>query len=200
MAFQDQFSYHGPTRLLMGQGSINSVPELLSENQLKKTLIVTDPGLIKANKVKKITDILDLKHQPYVIYDQVQPNPPIKNVQECADLYIGEKCDHMITVGGGSPMDTAKCAGVIINNGGHISEYFIGSAKVVSHRIPFLICIPTTYGTASEVTPFAVITNGNFKSTVAGPNIIPHIGIIDPDISVDLPLSIAAATGMDTLT
>jgi alcohol dehydrogenase class IV len=133
------------------------------------------------------------------MYDGVLPNPPIKVVEKCVLAYSEGTCDSIIIVGGGSSIDTAKCAGVIASNGGEIAAYF-GAGKV-KNRMPFTIAIPTTYGTGSEVTPFAVITDDeNFKAAVRGDEIIPDIGLLDSDLAVRLPLPVAAATGMDAMT
>ena len=200
MAFQDHFGYHGPTRLIMGRGTIGNIPQILNEQQVKKAQIVTDRGLVQAGVVAHVTEILDKSHIAYSIYDGVEPNPPIRNVEDCAAQYQSENCDFLLAIGGGSSMDVAKTSGVLVNHGGKITDYFIGE-KPVPGPIPFLLCVPTTYGTASEVTPFAVITDGNhFKGTVAGPYVIPDVGILDADMAVALPLPIAAATGMDALT
>ncbi|MXX13163.1 MAG: iron-containing alcohol dehydrogenase [Gemmatimonadetes bacterium] len=200
MAFQDHFSYYGPTRLIMGRGTIGNIPQILNEQQVKKAQIVTDRGLVQASVVARVTEILDKSHIAYSIYDGVEPNPPIRNVEDCAAQYQSENCDFLLAIGGGSSMDVAKTSGVLVNHGGKITDYFIGE-KPVPGPIPFLLCVPTTYGTASEVTPFAVITDDNhFKGTVSGPYVIPDVGILDADMAVALPLPIAAATGMDALT
>ncbi len=200
MAFQDHFSYYGPTRLIMGRGTIGNIPQIVNEKQVKKAQIVTDRGLVQAGVVARVTEILDESHIAYSIYDEVEPNPPIRNVEACAAQYQSKNCDFLLAIGGGSSMDVAKTSGVLVNHGGKITDYFIGE-KPVPGPIPFLLCVPTTYGTASEVTPFAVITDDNhFKGTVAGPHVIPDVGILDADMAVALPLPIAAATGMDALT
>lgn len=200
MAFQNHFGYHGPTRLIMGQGTIGNIPQIVNEQQIKKAQIVTDRGLVKASVVARVTEILDKSHISYSIYDGVEPNPPILNVEACAAQYQSENCDFLLAIGGGSSMDVAKTSGVLVNHGGKITDYFIGK-KPVPGPIPFLLCVPTTYGTASEVTPFAVITDDNhFKGTVSGPHVIPDVGILDANMAVALPLPIAAATGMDALT
>ena len=200
VAFQDHFNYYGPTHLIMGRGTIGNIPQIVNEKQVKKAQIVTDRGLVQAGVVARVTKILDKAHIAYSIYDGVEPNPPICNVEACAEQYQSENCDFLLTIGGGSSMDVAKTSGVLVNHGGKITDYFIGE-KPVPGPIPFLLCVPTTYGTASEVTPFAVITDDNhFKGTVAGPHVIPDVGILDADMAVALPLPIAAATGMDALT
>ena len=101
MAFQDQFSYYGPTRLFMGRGSIGNIPELLAEQGLKKALIVTDQGLVDAGLVGHITALLDLANIAHSTFSNVAPNPPIKNVTDCTAQYQTEGCDHLIAIGGG---------------------------------------------------------------------------------------------------
>ena len=199
MAFQNQFTYFAPTRLVVGRGSLAEIPNLLAQRQEKKALIVTDAGLIKAGLVTRITDILDAEGLAHAVYDGVEANPPIRVVHACAEQYQAEGCDYLIAVGGGSSMDVAKSAGTVVTNGGKVEDYF-GVGKI-ANRVPYLLCVPTTYGTASEVTPFAVVTDdANFKAALVGPQIIPDVGILDADMAVALPMPIAAATGMDALT
>jgi alcohol dehydrogenase class IV len=193
------FSYFAPTRLTVGRGAVASIPEFLASHGHGKGLVVTDQGLVSAGLVDRITSTLDSAEMSYAIYDQVQENPPIEVVEACLDKYLSEECDYLLAVGGGSSMDTAKTAGVLVTNEGRISDFF-GPGKV-TNQIPFTLCVPTTYGTASEVTPFAVVTDQNhYKASVVSPNIIPQIGILDSEMAVALPMPIAAATGMDALT
>ncbi len=200
MAFQDHFGYYGPTRLVIGRGTVGNIPEIVNEKQVEKAQIVTDRGLVAAGVVARITEILNRAHIAYSIYDGVEPNPPIRNVDACAAQYQSEQCDFLLAIGGGSSMDVAKTSGVLVEYGGKITDYFIGKTPVPG-PIPFLLCVPTTYGTASEVTPFAVITDDHhFKGTVPGPYVMPDVGILDADMAVALPQPIAAATGMDALT
>ncbi len=160
---------------------------------------MTDRGLVEAGVVEPVTATLEAAGMAHALYDGVLPNPPIKIVNECVDAYQSGNCDSIIIVGGGSSIDTAKCAGVLATNGGKIESYF-GSGNV-DKRMPFTIAIPTTYGTGSEVTPFAVITDDqSYKAAVRGDEIIPDVGILDSDLAVRLPLPVAAATGMDALT
>lgn len=185
----------------MGRGSVGNIPELLTEKGLKKALVVTDQGLVDAGLVERVITLLEQANIAHSTFSKVAPNPPIENVVDCAAHYQSESCDHLIAIGGGSSMDVAKTAGVLINNGGDISDYFIGTGGPVKTRIPYLLCVATTYGTASEVTPFAVVTDENkYKAAVAGPHIIPDVGILDANMAVALPQPIGAATGMDALT
>jgi len=199
MPFQTQYSYFAPTRLVVGRGSLQEIPGILAEKGARKALVVTDAGLVSAGLVSLVTDLLDGAGAAYAVYDGVVANPPIRVVQEGIARYGAEGCDHLIAIGGGSSMDVAKAVGVVATNGGKVEDYF-GVGKM-GPRVPFLLCVPTTYGTASEVTPFAVITDdAHYKSALVGPQIIPDVGVLDADMAVGLPMPIAAATGMDALT
>ena len=195
----ESFSFFSPTRLISGRGAVAETPGVLAKKGLKKPLVVTDRGLIEVGLVGRLTSLLDSEGVASAIYDGVEANPPVRVVHACAECYEAEGCDCLIALGGGSSMDTAKGAAVIIVNGGRVEDYFW--PKRVKERGPFLLCVPTTYGTGSEVTPFAVITDENlYKAVVIGPEILPDLGILDSDMAVALPLPVAAATGMDALT
>lgn len=199
MTDQNGFTFHSPTRLFVGRGSVSEIPEILAERTEKKALVVTDKGLVKAGVARQATCVLESAGIPFAVYDGVEENPPAHVVQACFDLYESARCDWLLAVGGGSSMDTAKCAGVLSANGGRIEDHF--GLLQDRKRVPYLLCVPTTYGTASEVTPFAVVTDNNhFKAAVGGPHVIPDVGILDANVAVGLPMSIAAATGMDALT
>ena len=183
----------------MGRGSVSEIPRILSGRREKKALVVTDKGLVKAGVAQQTTGVLEAAGIPFVVYDGVEENPPVHVIQACFDLYESQGCDWLLAIGGGSSMDTAKCAGVLASNGGRIEDH-VGLLQG-RKRVPFLLCVPTTYGTGSEVTPFAVVTDDNhFKAGVGGPHVIPDVGILDVNAAVALPMPIAAATGMDALT
>ncbi|MYF74940.1 MAG: iron-containing alcohol dehydrogenase, partial [Gemmatimonadetes bacterium] len=115
---------------IMGRGTIGNIPQILNEQQVKKAQIVTDRGLVQAGVVARVTEILDKSHIAYSIYDGVEPNPPIRNVEDCAAQYQSENCDFLLAIGGGSSMDVAKTSGVLVNHGGKITDYFIGEKPV----------------------------------------------------------------------
>ena len=194
----EPYTYYAPTRLVVGRSAVREkVPGILA-SEGSKGLIVTDHGLVQAGLVEQVTSALDSSSLAYAVYDGVKENPPADTVHECFDRYEAEGCDYLIAIGGGSSMDTAKCVGVLATHGGKVQDHF--GLNTLKTRIPFLLCIATTYGTASEVTPFAVVTDDNFKASIGDPNIIPHVGVLDSDMAVALPMPIAAATGMDALT
>lgn len=199
MAFQTGFDFRSPTRLIHGPGSIRRLPELLPEGA--KVLVVTDPGLRQAGVVERVSAVLDEANIPCAIYDGVVGNPAARSVHAGLRQYEKEKCGALIGVGGGSSMDVAKMIGVLATNGGRIDHYLLAASRV-TRDLPPLVCIPTTYGTGSEVTPFAVLTNpkSRNKDPVISWKIAPRVGILDPELSVALPASVGGPTGMDALT
>jgi alcohol dehydrogenase class IV len=199
MAFQTGFDFRSPTRLIHGPGSIRRLPELLPEGV--KVLVVTDPGLRQAGVVERVSAVLDEANIPCAIYDGVVGNPATRSVHAGLRQYEKEKCGALIGVGGGSSMDVAKMIGVLATNGGRIDHYLLAPSRV-TRDLPPLVCIPTTYGTGSEVTPFAVLTNpkSRNKDPVISWKIAPRVGILDPELSVALPASVGGPTGMDALT
>lgn len=195
-------SFEIPTVLKHGLGVIKALPDEVRSLGLGRPLIVTDPGIIKAGLLERAVTPLQKAHLDYVIFDQIIPNPPIALVDEGAALYKLESCDGLIALGGGSSMDTAKSIGVIVNNGGSILDYEWAMPQPIKHRIPPTICIPTTAGTGSEVTLWAVITDPErkLKFNVGGtPLIGAWLALLDPELTFDLPPAVTAGTGMDAL-
>ena len=198
MSFQTNFDFRAPTHIVHGSGTIRRIPELIHDDL--KVLIVTDRGLRDAGIVNCVTDVLDAADREYAIYDGVAGNPPARSVHAGLRQYQRFGCGAILAIGGGSPMDAAKMIGVVATNGGRIDMY-LGVGKV-TEELPPLICVPTTYGTGSEVTPFAVLTNPktHSKDPVVSWKIAPQAGVLDPDLCVKLPASMGAATGVDALT
>ena len=198
MPFQSSFDFRCPARLVHGSGTIARIPEFLPDGV--KVLIVTDKGLRKAGIVDLVASVLNDAAVEYAVFDGVLGNPPARCVHAGHRLYEREGCNAIVAVGGGSPMDVAKMIGVVATNGGRIDLY-LGAGKV-SEDLPPLLCVPTTYGTGSEVTPFAVLTNPrtHSKDPVISWKTVPQVGILDPDLSVALPISLGAPTGVDALT
>ena len=198
MAFQSHFDFRMSTHIVHGAGSISRLPGLLAAGA--RPLIVSDPGLVEAGLVDPVTAILGDAGLKWALYTDVVGNPVARNVSGGVRAYEKAKCDAIIGLGGGSPMDVAKMIGVVATNGGRIDNY-LGSGKV-KKSLPPLICIPTTYGTGSEVTPFAVLTNPKTanKDPVISSKITPIAAILDPDLSIALPMALGGTTGMDALT
>ena len=197
MPVQTHFDFRHPTRIVHGPGSIACLADCFSPAD--KVLIVSDQVLGEIGTVEAVTAALgDIPHAVYLKDGSSEPTQ--ESVEDGAQAYRQERCTAIIGLGGGSPMDVAKMIGVLASNDGRITEY-LGSEKVATD-LPYLVCVPTTYGTASEVTPFAVLDNpasGN-KDPVISWKIAPQVGVLDPDLSVALPALVGAATGMDALT
>jgi alcohol dehydrogenase len=197
MPLKTSFDWRAPTHLVYGPGSIKRLPELVPS---KRCLVVTDSGLKAAGIVDHVCTQLKRGKIDYVVYDKVVGNPPARCVRDGNELYTSEKCNGIVGLGGGSSMDVAKMIGVLAANGGRIESY-VAPAEI-KKSIPHLVCVPTTYGTGSEVTPFAVVTNKRRKTKdpVVGGKIIPSVGILDAELSVALPAILGGSTGMDALT
>ncbi|GAB4457566.1 MAG: choline dehydrogenase [Anaerolineae bacterium] len=195
-------SFSIPTVMKHGLGAINALADEAKELGIKRPLIVTDPGIVQAGLLERATAPLDAANVGYVIFDQVVPNPPIALVDEAAALYRSEGCDGIIGLGGGSAMDTAKSIGVVASNGGSVLAYEWADPQPIKQRIPPTICIPTTAGTGSEVTLWAVITDPQrkIKFNVGGtPLIGAWVALLDPELTLGLPAHVTAGTGMDAL-
>ncbi|MHB2150709.1 iron-containing alcohol dehydrogenase [Calditrichota bacterium LG25] len=194
------YSYFMPTVNLMGAGAVAEVGNQVKILGGSKALIVTDKPLIGAGIVEKVTKYLDDSGVKYVIFDGVQPNPTVGNVDEGVALYKKENCDIIIAVGGGSPIDCAKGIGLVLTNGGSIKDYE-GLDKSKNPMPPF-IAVNTTAGTASEMTRFTIITDTDrhVKMAIVDWHVTPNVAINDPELMVSMPVSLTAATGMDALT
>jgi lactaldehyde reductase len=188
-------SYHG-------KGAIeNIVPELTARGY-KKAFVCSDPDLIKFGVTKKVTDLLDSASFAYEIYSEIKPNPTIENVKTGVEAFKKSGADCIVAIGGGSSMDTAKAIGIIINNPEFADVRSLeGVAPTKKHAI-FTIAVPTTAGTAAEVTINYVITDVEKKRkfVCVDTNDIPEIAVVDPDMMASMPKGLTAATGMDALT
>lgn len=191
----NETSYHGA-------GSITNLISEIKQRSYQKAMICTDPELIKHGVAKKITDLLDNENAPYFIYSNIKANPTIENVQEGVAAFQSSNADYIIAVGGGSSIDAAKAIGIIINNPEFSDVRSLeGVAPTKKPSIP-IIALPTTAGTAAEVTINYVITDTEKKRkfVCVDPHDIPIIAIVDPDLMSTMPKSLTAATGMDALT
>lgn len=195
-------SFEIPTIIKHGVGAVETLADEARNLGMRRPMIVTDSGIVKAGLLDRAVDPLREADLDYVIFDRVAPNPPIALVDEAASIYKSEKCDGVIGFGGGSSMDTAKSVGVVALNGGSILDYEWADPQPIKKRIPPTICVPTTAGTGSEVTLWAVITDPKrkIKFNVGGTSDIgAWVALIDPELTLDLPAPVTAGTGMDAL-
>ena len=186
-----------PTRLVHGPGAVASLADECRALGITKPMLVTDPGVAAAGLVDRTLPHLN----GVVVFGEVRPNPDIELVDRAADAYRENGCDGLVGLGGGSSLDTAKSIGVVARHGGSIADYEWGR-EPIEERIPPLVAIPTTAGTGSEVTLWAVITDHErkLKFNVGGtPLIGAHVALIDPELMLGLPPAVTAATGMDAL-
>ena len=191
----NQTSYHGA-------GAIQSIPDEVKAHGLNKAFVCSDPDLIKFGVTKKVTDVLDAAKLEYEIYSNIKPNPTIENVQTGVAAFKASGADYFIAIGGGSSMDTAKAIGVIINNPDFEDVRSLeGVAPTTKPTVP-IIAVPTTAGTAAEVTINYVITDveKNRKMVCVDPKDIPVVAFVDPEMMSSMPKGLTAATGMDALT
>ncbi len=181
--------------------SINDIPDLLKENKKTSILIVTDPGIIKCGLIEPILEVLGKTSIKYTVYSDVQPNPTVDNVENARKVYIDEKAEAIIAVGGGSALDTAKALGARIAHPRKSLKKMGGILRVYK-SLPTLIAIPTTAGTGSETTLAAIITDAKtqHKYALMSFPLIPHYAVLDPRMTVTLPSHLTATTGLDALT
>ncbi len=191
----NETSYHGA-------GAISAIADEAKNRGFKKALVCSDPDLIKFGVTKKVTDILDNAGLVYDIFSEIKPNPTIENVQAGVAAFKASGADYIIAIGGGSSMDTAKAVGIIINNPEFADVRSLeGVAPTTKPCVP-IIAVPTTAGTAAEVTINYVITDveKDRKMVCVDPHDIPIIAVVDPDMMSTMPKGLTAATGMDALT
>ncbi len=193
------FIFSIPQNIMFGKSSLNKLPSILAKLPSGKILIISDRGLEAVGTVKKVTDILDNAGIEHTEFLDVEPNPSVETVNAAVMIYKNSNATGIIALGGGSPMDVAKAAAVLAVYGGEITQY--EGAHLVPGKIAPIIAIPTTAGTGSEVTAFAVITDKtrNYKLTVFSYELIPAYAILDPELIMSLPAAVAAATGIDAL-
>ena len=198
MAFRfilNETSYHG-------HGAIENIASEIINCGLKKAFVCSDPDLVKFGVSKKVTDILEKNNIPYTLYTEIKPNPTIENVQHGVDSFRESKADCIVAIGGGSSMDTAKGIGIIANNPEYYDVVSLeGVAPTKNKSVP-IIAVPTTAGTAAEVTINYVITDTKKerKMVCVDPHDIPVVAVVDPDMMSTMSKGLTAATGMDALT
>ena len=185
-----------------GRGAREKLAEEIEARHFQKILVVTDKSLLETGTVDLVTDILKKKNISYVIYDEVKPNPTIQNVQDGLKVAKDNSVDCIVAIGGGSSIDTAKAIAIIFTNEEFSDVVSLDGTAATKNKALPLIALPTTAGTAAEVTINYVITDEvrTKKMVCVDPHDIPIVAIIDPDLMQGMPQSLAAATGMDALT
>ena len=188
-------SYHG-------KGSISNIVDEVKSRGLKKAFVCSDPDLVKFHVTSKVTDLLEKAGMAYELYSNIKPNPTIENVQTGVAAFKASGADYIIAIGGGSSMDTAKAVGIIINNPEFADVRSLEGVAPTKNKAVFTIAVPTTAGTAAEVTINYVITDVERKRkfVCVDTHDIPEVAIIDSDMMSTLPKGPTAATGMDALT
>ena len=191
----NETSYHGA-------GAIKEIATEVKGRGFKKAFVCSDPDLIKFGVTKKVTDVLDNAEIDYDIYSEIKPNPTIKNVQTGVKAFKDSCADCIIAIGGGSSMDTAKAIGIIIKNPDFADVRSLEGVAPTTNKCVPIIAVPTTAGTAAEVTINYVITDTekNRKMVCVDPKDIPVVAVVDPDMMSSMPKGLTAATGMDALT
>ncbi len=190
-----------PPKLLQGAGAIKKLPGLVKEQGVKNVLIVTDKGLMGLHLLDSLFEGLEKDGIKYTVFDGVQPNPTIYNVEEALKLYHDNGCEAFIAFGGGSPMDCAKVTAAKVARPNKSIPSMRGQLKVLK-KTPLIFAVPTTAGTGSETTLAAVISNPDTheKNAINDPVLRPKFAVLDPELTVGLPPHITSTTGMDALT
>ena len=191
----NETSYHG-------SGAIREVVTEVNARGFKKAMVCSDPDLIKFGVTKKVTDLLDAANLDYVVYSDIKPNPTIENVQSGVKALQEAKADYMIAIGGGSSMDTAKAIGIIDKNPEFSDVRSLEGVAETKNPCTPILAVPTTAGTAAEVTINYVITDAqkDRKMVCVDPHDLPVVAFVDPDMMASMPKGLTAATGMDALT
>lgn len=195
------FIFSIPTLIVFGCDSINELGKRIKELGGSKAILVTDKGIVNSGTLERIKDVLLRDEIDFVIFDEVESNPLDTTVERGTDLALKENCDVVVGIGGGSPMDSAKAIAMrVTNREGTLLDY-VGINRVKNNPLP-IIAVPTTSGTASELTIFSVLTNSKdmTKISIGSELLTPKVAICDPMLTVSMPPSVTAMTGMDALT
>lgn len=191
----NETSYHG-------KGAIQHIVHEVKSRSFNKALVVTDKDLIKFNVAQKVTSLLDAEGLPYEIFDEVKANPAVDVIKAGVEKFKASGADYLIAIGGGSPIDSVKAIGIIINNPEFSDVLSLEGVAPTHQKCVPIIAVPTTAGTAAEVTINYVITDEEKKRKFVCVDVhdVPAVAVVDPDMMESMPKSLAAATGMDALT
>lgn len=196
--------YNFPTTIYCGPGSLEALSETLRGRNHRRTLIVTDRTLEEIGLLEKVTGRLDARGAPYAVFAGTRPNPTDEDVENGTGVFERNKCDSLIALGGGSPMDTAKVIKIMAAHPGPLEQYddARGGSRLITKPMPPLYAIPTTAGTGSEVGRSAVIVmrESGRKTIFFHPSLMPDIAVLEPELTAGLPPFLTAATGIDAFT
>ena len=201
LKFAMRFMDWSEPELLEGEDAVLRLPAFIKSKNINRVLVVTDKGLMNLHLLDPLFEELKKQEIEYFLYDGVQPNPTIPNIEECKDVYLNNKCQGIIAFGGGSPMDCAKAAGARVVKPKQPVRKMRGYLKV-NKKLPPFFAVPTTAGTGSEITLAAVVTDPETheKNAIADPCLRPKYAVLDPKLTIGLPPHITSTTGMDALT
>lgn len=193
-------TYYFPPIVIMGPGAVELIVPEIQRMNVKKALVVTDNVLVEIGVVQDVLNVLNQAKIAYAVFSDVKPNPTVSNVNDGYQALLDNKCDFVISIGGGSPQDTGKGVAILATNPGDIRDYE-GVGKTANKSIP-IVAINTTAGTASEATINYVITDEDrkLKMVIIDPNCIATVAVNDPVLMLKKPAGLTAATGMDALT
>lgn len=185
-----------------GQGAVKAVADEAKARGFQKALLVSDKALVKAGVTQKVIDVLDGAGLAFELYDEIKPNPTVKNVQMGVDAYKAAGADYLVAVGGGSSMDTAKGIAIIATNPEFADVVSLEGTAATKNKCAPIIAVPTTAGTAAEVTINYVVTDeeNKRKFVCIDPHDIPIVAVVDPELMASMPKGLTASTGMDALT
>jgi alcohol dehydrogenase class IV len=186
--------------IVFGEGALDLSGRFARNLGGRRILVVSDPGVIAAGWTEKVHKSLEEEHLSVVVYGKVRPNPSTASVMEGASVFVREQCDMLLAVGGGSPIDCAKAIGAVVSNEQHVLEF--EGVDNVSLPPPPLVCVPTTAGSAADVSQFAIITDEvrKVKFAIISKTMVPDVALIDPRTTVTMEKELTVATGMDVLT
>ena len=195
----DMYTILTPPQIEMGPGALTSLKKIIAPHGTGRVLIVTDKGIRQAGILDRVIKAAGKDAKYFEIYDRVLPNPDISAMEACGQVVESNDYALVIGLGGGSPMDVAKAASVLPANGGKLSP-LIGRDTIKKPGVP-LCLIPTTSGTGSEATQAIVVDDpeSGTKKAIWDRHVIPHVVIVDPDLTVGMPTSLTADTGLDAL-
>ncbi|MEH7436653.1 hydroxyacid-oxoacid transhydrogenase [Neobacillus drentensis] len=195
------WEFFSTKRIVYGKGAVEQLDSILKSLNAKNILLVTDPGIVNAGIADRVISLLVSAEYNVVMYDKVVPEPPVSSAIECYEFAKSQmETDAIIGLGGGSSIDMAKIAALLLKYGGHPLDYYGGENQIPGPTLP-LIAIPTTAGTGSEVTSVAVLTDteNNIKAGISDNYLRPEVALLDPELTLGLPAYVTACSGIDAL-